>query len=122
MNTSKLSIILFVTLFFHSCTTKVYLPDIEIKEVNYEEYCYYKGELYSGKVYSSDETCCTIIKNGVPISASVYFENGKIAIEYNGKEALYYDKEGNLLKDKKEFMEKYPTFMDSLSHKLPSNI
>ena len=121
MKTFRLLITLFAALVFHSCTNKVYLPDIEIKEVNHEEYCYYKGELFSGKVYSSDESCYTIIKNGVPTAAYIYFENGQMAIEYNGKEATYYDKEGNLL-TKNEFREKYTDFMNSLEHKLPSNI
>ncbi|WP_029328874.1 hypothetical protein [Bacteroides sp. 14(A)] len=121
MKTLKLLMSLFTVLVCYSCVNKVYLPDIEIREVNYEEYCYYQGELYSGKIYSSDESCCTIVQNGVPIAAYVHFENGQVAIEYDGKTAKYYDKEGNSL-SKNEFREKYSDFMYSLEHKLPSNI
>lgn len=123
MKTLKLLLVtaLWITLCtgLSSCTTKVYTPDIEIREANNKEYCYYEGKLYTGKIYSSDESCYAIVQNGELIEAYAYHNNGQIAIKANEAEQLYYDEEGNLLFDEKEFKKLYNDFHKSVQYKLP---
>ena len=64
-----------------SCSSKVYTPDVNVKEVNSKQYIYYQDEPFNGTVYGSDESCYMVVENGAPVKAIALHSNGAIAIE-----------------------------------------
>lgn len=61
----------------------------------------YKGEPFSGKVWSKDgKTCATEVYSGYPVLFIGYWDNGNVAMINGGDDAvvLIFDEEGRFLK------------------------
>ena len=105
-----------------SCSSKVYTPDVNVKEVNSKQYIYYQDEPFNGTVYSSDESCYMVVENGAPVKAIALHSNGAIAIETTTTGAnfnrTFYEENGNIIEER-EFEKKYRDLWKSLKHKLP---
>ena len=105
-----------------SCSSKVYTPDVNVKEVNSKQYIYYQDEPFNGTVYSSDESCYMVVENGAPVKAIALHSNGAIAIETtttgSNFNRTFYDENGNTIEER-EFEKKYRDLCKSLKHKLP---
>ncbi|MBR2017135.1 MAG: hypothetical protein IKA00_07575 [Prevotella sp.] len=68
---------------FNEMGIKVYTPDIEIRYEGGEACAIHEEERYSGKVYSLDESCYMIFKNGVATEAYAYIHNNALLFEAN---------------------------------------
>ena len=108
-----------------SCSSKVYTPDVNVKEVNSKQYIYYQDEPFNGTVYGSDESCYMVVENGAPVKAIALHSNGAIAIETTTTGAnfnrTFYDENGNTIEER-EFEKKYRDLCKSLKHKLSCDI
>lgn len=87
-----------------SCSSKVYTPDVNVKEVNSKQYIYYQDEPFNGTVYGSDESCYMVVENGAPVKAIALHSNGAIAIETTTTGAnfnrTFYDENGNTIEER----------------------
>ena len=88
-----------------SCSSKVYTPDVNVKEVNSKQYIYYQDEPFNGTVYGSDESCYMVVENGAPVKGANF-------------NRTFYDENGNTIEER-EFEKKYRDLCKSLKHKLP---